>query len=80
MTDQQHLGEWNIPLSEPSCFSCNHNIKGIQCLFLTMVQLVRVADNNALLFEKKIYVKVYYALYGYCIMVRRSYPKKHFSL
>ena len=39
MAYQQHLGEWDIPLSEPSCFSY---------IFLTIIQLVRVLDNNAL--------------------------------
>ena len=26
---------------------------------------------------KKIYLQVHYALYGYCIIVRRNYPGKH---
>ena len=29
---------------------------------------------------KKIYAKVYYALYGYCIRVKRSCPDKHFPV
>ena len=34
MTYQQYLGEWDIPLSEPSCFSYSHTLKAFQCLFL----------------------------------------------
>ena len=34
MTYQQHLSEWDIPLSEPSCFSYSHTLKAFQCLFL----------------------------------------------
>ena len=35
LTYQQHLGEWVIPLSEPSCFSYNHTLKLTKnCLFL----------------------------------------------
>ena len=29
---------------------------------------------------QKIYAKVYYALYEYCIIVKRSCPDKHFLL
>ena len=28
----------------------------------------------------KIYIKVYYVLYGYCIIVRRNYNRKHFPV
>ena len=34
MTYQQHLSEWDIPLSEASCFSYSHTLKAFQCLFL----------------------------------------------
>ena len=29
---------------------------------------------------KKIYVKVCYGLYRYCIIVRQNYPSKHFAV
>ena len=31
---QQHLGEWDISLSEPSCFSYNHALKAFQNLIV----------------------------------------------
>ena len=49
MTYQQHLGEWDIPLSEPSCFSYSHTLKAFQCLFLFNND---VACTCTLLFEK----------------------------
>ena len=34
MTYQQHLDEWDIPLSESSCFSYSHTLKAFQYSFL----------------------------------------------
>ena len=42
-------------------------------IFLTMMQLVRVLDKKALLFE--INEKVYYVSYGCCIIVGRNYKQ-----
>ena len=59
MTYQQHLGEWDIPLSEPSCFSYSHTLKALQCLFLFNNDVAcTVLGNNALLFEKNLWQRL----------------------
>ena len=46
--NQQYLGEWDMRLSEPSCFSYNHTLKAFQCLFLfnNDVAYTCILDNN----------------------------------
>ena len=86
-----HIGKWDIHLFPPSpysdrmrknadqnnfeygrfprssCFSYNDTLKAFQ-------------STNTLYCLKKIYVKVYYAFYEYCIIVTRSYTYKHFPV
>ena len=78
MTYQQHLGERDIPLSEPSCFSYSHTLKAFQCLFLFNNDVACTCTwQQHFVVLKNIHMKVCYALYGYCIVVRRSCPNKH---
>ena len=44
------------------------------------MQLVRALNYNALLFQKNIYVTVYFALYRYRIIVRKSGSNKHYPV
>ena len=60
LTYQRHLREWDIPQSEPSCFSYNHNLKVAKnTSFLNIPILIffslymYLIDNNAFMFEKK---------------------------
>ena len=60
LTYQRHLREWDIPQSEPICFSDNHNLKVAKnASFLNIPILIffslymYLIDNNAFMFEKK---------------------------
>ena len=80
LTYKQHICEWDIPLSESSCFSYDHTLKITKnCFFLKysnaiFLTMIHVLDKKALLFEK-VNEKVYYVSYGHCIIVRRNYQQ-----
>ena len=85
LTYQQHFHAWDIPLSKPSCFSYNHNLKVTKKCFFpkysnSYLFSLHVCFTATFYTLKKKSIQKFIMHYIDIVIIRRSSPNKYFRV